>query len=150
MSFRSRVQRKRVTLDCSNLPSMTEQSHKESCDINVILRNALSQGQLPDMIKSNPQYGDFSTLPTYQESLNTVIHAQDQFAALPALVRERFQNDPGQFLSFATDVKNIDEMVKMGLATYKPGQSPDELIAAKMVADEKLIKLRKKNEIPNE
>ena len=46
------------------------------------------------------------------------------FLDLPAKVRDRFKNDPGQFLEFATDPSNVDELVKMGLATkvHKPGE----------------------------
>lgn len=40
------------------------------------------------------------------------------FMTLPASVRERFANDPGEFLKFAEDPANLDEMVDMGLATY--------------------------------
>ena len=37
--------------------------------------------------------------------------------SLDAKVRQKFQNDPEAFLAFATDASNIDEMVKLGLAT---------------------------------
>ena len=46
--------------------------------------------------------------------------AQEQFAALDAAVRSRFDNDPAKFLEFTADPANADEMVKMGLAVAKP------------------------------
>ena len=96
--------------------SLTKQSFKEECDINNIVRKFETQGILPDNIRSNPQYGDFTNLPSYQESLNVVIEANERFTDLPAKVRKRFDNDPGKLIDFCQDPKNLDEMVELGLA----------------------------------
>lgn len=98
-------------------PSMTKQNHKAECDIHNILKRFNETGQLPDMIRENPQYGDFSNVKDYQESLEIVIKAEEQFAALPAKVRDRFNNNPAMFLEFATNPENGRELVKLGLAT---------------------------------
>lgn len=97
--------------------TMTQQQHKDDCDINNILKRYEKTGILPDLIKADPQYGDFSTVPSYQQALDTVYKAQEQFDALGAKIRERFQNDPEKFLQFVNDPKNIDEMCSLGLAT---------------------------------
>jgi len=94
----------------------TKQSFKDECDINSIVKKALRNGLLPDG-NVNPIYGDFSDVKTYQEGLNVVLRAETQFNALPAHVRSKFQNDPAQFLEFATDPKNSEEMISLGLAT---------------------------------
>nr|QJB20273.1 MAG: internal scaffolding protein [Microvirus sp.] len=94
---------------------LTKQSDAKDCDINAIFRRYERTGQLPDMILKNGSYGDFSDVPTYQEALNIVIRAKEQFMALDAGVRNRFDNDPAKFLAFASDEKNYDEMEKMGL-----------------------------------
>lgn len=101
-------------------PSMTKREFKEECDINNVLKRYLKTGQLPALIKNNPQYGDFSQAVDYQESLNLVHFAQEQFQNLSASIRERFRNDPYLFLQFATDPQNQKEMVKLGLATKRP------------------------------
>lgn len=98
---------------------MTKQSFKDECDINNIMKKYKNTGMLPEMIKTQPQYGDFSEVSDYMESMNIVLKAQEQFQNLSADVRNRFQNDPAQFLEFANDPKNGEEMVKMGLATKK-------------------------------
>ena len=85
------------------------------------------------MIQSEPRYGDFSDVPSYQASLHIVAHANEQFAALDAPLRTRFANDPSRFLAFATDPANLDEMVKLGLATAKV-EDPTPLPAAPAVA----------------
>ena len=44
-----------------NTESMTQQSFKDECDINVILRRFAVTGELPDNIRV-PQYQDFEVL----------------------------------------------------------------------------------------
>lgn len=101
----------------------TKQEFKAECNINTIMKKFEKTGQLPDMIKANPQYGDFSNVGTYQESLQVVMFAQEQFEALPAAARKRFKNDPQAFLAFCQDPSNQEEMIKMGLATRKDDTS---------------------------
>lgn len=115
-------------------PSRTHQAFKDECDINNIVRKANSTGRLPERIKENPMYGDFSAAPAYQDAMNIVVKANEQFDLLPAETRERFANKPEKFLEFAQDPKNAPEMVKMGLATEReqlnerePQRDPEKL-----------------------
>lgn len=117
--------RRRVAIEFKK-PSRTHQSFKDECDINNILKRYERTGQLPELIKSNPQYGDFSEAVDYQEAINIVRHAETQFAALPAEVRDRFRNSPEKFLQFVEDPKNGPQLVEMGLAT--PRQIPEKKI----------------------
>jgi len=97
----------------------TKQSMKDECDINLIMKKFEKTGILPDMIKENPQYGDFSEPIEYRESLEIVRHAKEQFENLSAKVRARFDNNPEAFLEFATNPENAKEMVDLGLATER-------------------------------
>jgi len=97
----------------------TKQSMKDECDINQIMKKFEKTGILPDMIKTNPQYGDFSEPIEYRDSLEIVRHASEQFSNLSAKVRARFNNDPEAFLDFATNPANAEEMVTLGLATKR-------------------------------
>lgn len=100
-------------------PSMTRQSDMESCDIHNILRQ-FSQVGFEQLVRENAakgQYADLTDLPDYQDSLNIVLNAQAAFAALPSQVRDRFQNDPEQFIAFLGDPANQDEAIRLGLAT---------------------------------
>lgn len=94
----------------------TRQEFKDECNINTIVRRHNETGQLPELIKQNPQFGDFASMPDYMTSMNVVAHAHEQFDALPAHTRKRFNNNPAEFLEFAQDPENLPEMVKMGLA----------------------------------
>ncbi|WNK13608.1 MAG: internal scaffolding protein [Microvirus sp.] len=112
-------------LDCSDTPTLTQQQYKDECDINNILKRYEKTHLLPDFIKENPQYGDFSEVPTYQEALDIIHVADTQFGLLDAKTRDRFSNNPAKFLEFVHNPDNIKEMVSMGLATLpEPHSEP--------------------------
>lgn len=94
--------------------SRTKQSFKEECDINTILKRFNVTGQLP-VQPLQPQYGDFSGVTDYQTALNAVIAAQEAFEALPAVLRNRFANDPAAFVDYCSDETNRAEMIELGL-----------------------------------
>jgi len=106
----------RVSVTLETGAGLTQQSMKDECDINRLMERYRKTGQLPDLVRKNPQYGDFSAVPDFLEAQNVIIRAQEQFDALPAKVRERFGNDPAKMLAFVADPKNGDELVKLGLA----------------------------------
>lgn len=103
----------------------TKQSFKDECDINTIMSRYQSTGEMPDLALVAPQYLD-ATGMDFQAMQNKLVEAQNLFDALPSAVRNRFANDPADFLAFVSDVSNIDEMKKMGLLneTYSPPAPP--------------------------
>ena len=101
-------------------PSMTKQSFADECDINNIMRRYEKDGVLNHLNKYQGNFGDFTGAVDYHEAMNIVAKADQMFMDLPASIRARFGNDPGAFVEFATDPKNLDEMVKMGLAKPNP------------------------------
>ncbi|QCQ84895.1 DNA pilot protein [Blackfly microvirus SF02] len=110
-------------------PSMTKQSFVDECDINNILAEYKTSGQLKHINEKAAQ-GVYADLPNgldFQESLNTVIRAEESFATLPSAVRARFGNDPEQFLTFMADPANQDEAIKMGLAQDNRPTPPEPL-----------------------
>lgn len=104
-------------------PSLTKQSFKDECDINMIMKRFKKVcGQ--DFLNKyqgyvNGQFGDFSNVCDYRSALDQIAQAKAVFGALPAKVRARFENDAAQFLDFCHDPKNMDEMVSLGLATKR-------------------------------
>lgn len=116
--------RRRVGFDNSHEPSLTKQSFKTECDINHILaRHSMETLRMGQAL--NPgKFDDFTQVVDYPTALNAIMKAEDAFMTLPAKVRSRFNNDPQEFLEFATNVKNQDEWVTLGLATYRPGEAP--------------------------
>jgi len=95
-------------------PSMTEQSHKDSCDINVILDRFAKTG-VANGNSRMPQFLDTCDLPSYQESLNVIIDADEAFMSLDSKLRKRFDNDPAKLLEFVDNPSNLDECIELGL-----------------------------------
>lgn len=110
--------------------SKVVKSMQDETDIKTILKKYGRTGMLP-IIKDEGLYGDFSTMPDYQEAQNIIIKADKQFAALDSDVRKRFDNDPAIFLQFCSDPKNSEEMVKLGL--MKAPQQPSSPVKVQVI-----------------
>jgi len=95
-------------------PSLAQQHFKDECDINNILRQFNITGLLPESPLS-PRYGDFTGIGDYHTALNRVIAAQEEFEALPAQIRARFENDPAQLIEFLENSDNRPEAEELGL-----------------------------------
>lgn len=96
-------------------PSMTRQSEKELCNVNNIMAKYEKTG-LIDHFRNRPgEYGDFTNVQTYQDALNKIMLAENQFNALPADLRKRFDNDPVAFVEYVTNPENHESLAKMGL-----------------------------------
>lgn len=122
-------------LDCSVdkdtgevLVSMTKQSFKEECDINRLMAKYEKTGVLDHVNKRPPEYGNFVGVVSYQDSLNIVLEAREIFAGLPARIRDRFGNDPAQYLAFIDDPKNKDEAIKLGMIMPPPADPPPQKV----------------------
>jgi len=108
--------------------SLTSQAHKQECDINRIMLKWAKTGTIEHRNTFDGQYGDFTDSPgDYHEAMNQVVQANEMFEGLPSAIRRRFGNDPGAFLDFVQDAKNVDQMIDMGLATKRPESAPDSL-----------------------
>jgi phage internal scaffolding protein len=94
--------------------TLAQQHFKDECDINNILRQFNITGLLPESSLS-PRYGDFTGISDYHTALNRVIAAEDEFMALPAQIRSRFDNDPAKLIEFLENSDNKDEAIKLGL-----------------------------------
>ena len=113
--------REDVSVDFQGQESLTQQSMKNDCDVNHIMKRFEKTGMLEHVNRYQGDYGDFTSAPMdYQDALDTVIQAQEMFMSLPAKVRERFQNNPGEFLSFMEDPATAEEQYELGLREVPP------------------------------
>lgn len=116
--------------------SMTRQEFAEECDINTLMKKYEGHGTGPGnlMFHGDPSmwYADFTTLPAnlmeYHEYMDA---AQASFMRLNANVRKQFENDPVQFVEFASDPANVKQMREWGLAEPEP--SPKEPLEVRVV-----------------
>lgn len=107
-------QRVSVKLNCLEL-TRTKQSFKDECNINNIMAKYIRTGTIDFVNKHQAQFGDCRGLDNYQEALNTIQQATETFADMPAALRKRFNNNPGEFLEFVEDPSNREEAVFLGL-----------------------------------
>ncbi len=86
--------------------SLTEQDHKDECDIGKIIESYVKTGQLPP--QSQPSYLDCTQVQNYEEAQMLIAEVNSQFNSLPAVDRERFVN-VRNYLDFIANPENLRE-----------------------------------------
>lgn len=115
----------------NSAPSLTQQQFKEESDINNIIASYNTTGLLTNPLVQSarqPMFGDFSNLPQdYMQVQNQLLEAQANFMGLPAKIRQRFNNNPAELISFLQNPDNFDEAVELGLMekTLTPEPKPE-------------------------
>lgn len=105
-------------LNCPD-ETRTHQEFAEESDINTIIER-FGIGENPITAQKWIENIDIADAPdNYQDVLNQLNEARDQFMSLPARVRTRFNNSAHEFVNFVSDQNNLEEMVQMGLATKR-------------------------------
>jgi phage internal scaffolding protein len=99
-------------------PSLAQQQFKDETDINNILRQFNITGLLPEAPVS-PRYGDFTGISDYKTAIDRVMATNNEFDALPAPIRARFDNDPANLIEFLNNEENRLEAEKLGLVEPK-------------------------------
>jgi len=117
---RTLPKRRRVQLFTGS-ETPTEQSHKEDCDINNIVAR-YGRDELAEFVQNDSgAYLNLADAPSYQEALNLQIEANHAFERIPSAIRrEQFGDSVERFLAFASNPKNMQKMVDLGLATRRP------------------------------
>lgn len=110
-------------------PSLTRQEFAEECDINTIMARYEKTGVISHVSNAQPRYVDFGAAPDFHSAMNMLVEAEAAFMSLPATVRRTFENDPVQFVEFAQNPDNLDQMRKWGLAPPASAESPSGAIA---------------------
>lgn len=118
-TVRNAFDRTRTGFDCDPAQGRTKQNFKAECDINNIMKKYIKTGAISHFAK-HAGYYDFCPDTDYRGCLEVLNKAQEMFADLPAVIREKFKNDPGVFLEFVQDPKNLPELREMGLANPEP------------------------------
>lgn len=116
----------KVTADLGTVcekETRTQQQYKDEVDINTIVERFGVTGELPPPMNF-PTEQDFEETFDFQTAMNTIVQAQTSFMTLPAKARARFNNSPQQFMEFIHDPDNIDEAIKLGIATKREPVTP--------------------------
>lgn len=110
----------KVALDASERDGMPGalQAFKDECDINRIMSGYQKSGAVNWLEKRQGQYLDVTAID-FMDAMQTVVKGREMFEELPSSIRDRFRNDPAEFLDFMHNPENADEMYKLGLAVRK-------------------------------
>ena len=115
--------------------SRVEKSHKHEVNINTIMAKARKGIPIP-VSRGGGMYGDFTGAMDYHSTLQRIDEAMDMFAALPASIRSRFQNEPGQLIEFLSNPENEDKAIELGLIPDRREVVSDQDIEAPGGAEE--------------
>lgn len=99
-------------------PTLTQQSFKDQQDINRIVKQYAKTGVAVQTTRK-PMAEDFVGITDYHSAMNAIRAGDEAFEALPSNIRERFNNDPAEFVDFCLDEANNEEAAKLGLAYRK-------------------------------
>uniref|UniRef100_A0AAU8AVI8 Internal scaffolding protein n=1 Tax=Dulem virus 188 TaxID=3145665 RepID=A0AAU8AVI8_9VIRU len=100
------------------------QSHKESVDINVILKR-FARGDVGALQRRQAMFGDFMDAPTsYAEALNSMIVAEQYFNSLPLETRAKFDHN---FHRFLVSMDSPDFADKLSPAQVVPPSFTEEM-----------------------
>lgn len=114
-----------ICIDCSDDETLVEQSHKDKCDITNIISRFQETGVLQHVNNHHGEYG-FATAMDFQNAMELVVKAENNFKSLPAKIRNRFNNDPSLYLDFVQNPDNIEEMYSLGMAKRPPEDVKDD------------------------
>ncbi|WNK14877.1 MAG: internal scaffolding protein [Microvirus sp.] len=106
----------------------TKQDFASECDINVIMARYKKTGLLDFVNKNAPRYGDITGVD-FQEAHALITTGKTMFAELPSNIRDRFENDPAQFLEFTSNSDNLQEMASLGLLSPQGAAKASALMA---------------------
>jgi len=111
--------RKRVYTE-NTLPSKTDPSWKQDCDVNHIMKRFKKTGQISHLATRQGVYTDVSEIPDLLGAVTQVQKANEAFSLLPAHVRKRFNNNPVEMVNFLQDSTNDQEAIQLGLKISSP------------------------------
>lgn len=98
------------------------QSHKDSCDIHVLLQR-YADGDVDALTRVQGSFGDFTSMPSsYAELLNALIAGETYFNSLDVETRAKFDHS---FEKFMISMDNMPVfMAKLGIEPQAPAGDP--------------------------
>ena len=130
-------------------PTRTQQHLKDTTDINKIIARYKKTGEITHLNSNTGVYRDMHQIPDYETAMNTIIDANQKFEELPAKIREKFQFNPGNLISYLQNEKNREEAIELGLVK-KPVPVPKNEVLEELKSLNKNLAPKKKKEETNE
>lgn len=102
---------------------MTEQAHKDQCDINKIVQKYDRKGFIQHVNRAEPMYADVSGAD-YHTAMNLHRKIDTEFNKLPSEARRTYGNDPGKWLDHmqqpGSAADDADEILDGQVPAAKP------------------------------
>ncbi len=117
------MNRRQHVITFENAEDLCEQTHKEDCDVNTIMRKFQKTGIIEHRAKHGLQYGNVPAMD-YREAMETVAISNSMFEELPSKARQYFDNDPAKFLEFTENPENIEKLATLDIGLGKPVLRP--------------------------
>lgn len=99
---------------------LTEQSHKDQCDINVILDDYKRTGFIKHAKQNAGRYDDVSAVD-FEKAAIIVANVKSLFENLPSHVRDEFQGEAANFLRYVQNPSNHAELAQRGILVGNDG-----------------------------
>ena len=115
---------RRVTFS-TGTETKVEQHHKDMVDVNNIVERYRNTGLIPQRARM-PSYGDFTHGQDFLQAQIRIKSAEADFASLPPDIRLKFNNDPGQLITYINDPENAAEARVLGLLPSEPQGTPED------------------------
>lgn len=118
-------------------PTMTVQSEKDNCDINVIMNRYATCGTPLPYRTDGVQavYADVSELGDYMENYQRCKQAEEMFNALPSALRKELDNNPANLIPFIQNEKNKERCYEYGLLNKPAVEASQTTVVAPSVPD---------------
>lgn len=106
------------TIECGE--SLTEQAHKDQCDINSILHDYTRTGFMRHAQNNAGRYDDVTSVD-FQHAQNVVAQTKTMFETLPSEIRQEFGQDVSKFLDYVQNPENGKELAQRGILAGNDG-----------------------------
>jgi len=121
---RYRVKNDRVRVATSYpTPTLTKQSFRDECDVNMIVRKFERTGELP-VGPAAATYADVSNTPDFQNQMDRIAHVRSEFDDLEVHQKMAFNNDPEQLLAALDDPNQLGLLRDLGLVEGEAEPKP--------------------------
>lgn len=92
-----------------------QQNQRNLHNPGLLMKKYRGTGVFPQKDPRKAIQGDFSSGIDFAESLRRTQAAEESFLELPAKIRSRFKNNPGELIDFVMNTDNREEAVELGI-----------------------------------
>lgn len=109
----------------NNLPSQTQKQWKNDVDVNKIMARYKKTGQITHLRNAaEGAYLDLTEIPDLLTAKLQIQQAESTFLQMPASLRQKFNNQPENLISYLSNPSNHEEAIHLGLMVKRDEPNP--------------------------